>query len=260
MPRDEDSDPCSSGAGRVRRDEHGIEGIDVRVRARDPKPCAISPPSNGSRALPRGWAGCSTGWTCISTPWSRPPSSPSSWRSATPRDRARRLVQLADPGGVPARLGPGRRLLRTPWRPAGPEQGPEPDHPDLRAVHGAFVDRPDLVASPDLPVPRRPGDRRRMGRGGLAPVRDVAGPLAALDRGHAPERRQPGDPPGLGHHLPDGRLEPPRRLPRRHPARAAGVLDPPRGARARGMAPGPRGGRGRESPDPRPLPSRASAP
>ena len=39
--------------------------------------------TSGSRESRRGWAGCSTAWTCTSTSWSRPRSLPSWWASPT---------------------------------------------------------------------------------------------------------------------------------------------------------------------------------
>ena len=53
-------------------------------RQRDPRdPPRPLRPRSGSRASRPGWAGCSTAWTCTSTPWSRRRSSPSCWPSPT---------------------------------------------------------------------------------------------------------------------------------------------------------------------------------
>ena len=146
-----------------------------------------------------------------------------------PSDPRVRVVQLVDPGGVPARLGAGGRAVRPDRRSIGAEPGVCVDDPDLRPVHRPVIDRADLVALADLPVPGGAGDRRRVGGGGLAALGDLAPALAALDRRGAPVGGERGHPAGLGRRLPDGRREPPAGLPGRRAAGLAGALDPPRG-------------------------------
>ena len=139
-------------------------------------------------------------------------------------------------GGVHARLGAGRRVLRAHRRPAGPRARAEPHRADLRRVHRAVLLRAGLVAPAHLPVPGRAGHRRRMGGGRVVALGNLAAPMAALDRGGAPDRRQRRHPrrrPGQCH---PGRRAAALSVPGRRAAGAAGVLDSPRGARTGGMA------------------------
>ena len=218
--------------------------------------CATSRPSSGSRASRPGSAGCSTGWTCTCIRWSRPRSSRSCSLIDDTRDARVGWYSSLDPGGVPARLGARRRVLRADRRPPRAEPGAEPDDPDLCALHRLSALRADLVATAHLPLPGRARHRRRVGGRRVAALGDLAQALAALDRGGAADGRQHRRPAGRGHDLRARRPEPSPGLPGRRPPRAARLLDPPGGARARGVARRPRGGADRAARPARPLPRR----
>ena len=156
--------------------------------------------------------------------------------------RARGVVQLAHPGGLPARLGARRRVLRADRRSPGAEPGAQPDDPDLCVLHGVLGVRADVVAPAHLPVRGRARHRGRVGRRRVAAVGDVAQALAALDRGDPADGGQPRRPAGRGHDLRARRPEPSPGVPGRRPPRAPGLLDPQGGPRARRVARRPRRG------------------
>ena len=98
--------------------------------------------------------------------------------------------QLVDRRGNVARMGHGRRCIRTPRRSPGAQPHAGADNPDLRGLYRAFILCHRLVASFDIPIPLGFGHRRRMGRRVVAAVRNVAFPLAALGGGSPPNRRK----------------------------------------------------------------------
>ncbi len=152
--------------------------------------------SNGNRASPRGWAGCSTGWTCTSTRWWRSPFVAQLLAVDVRDDRACRdksswiqaafLVGWALGGGffgrIGDRLGRSRALMLTILTYA--------------LFTGLSFFAADVVAPADLPLSGGAGHRRRMGGRGVAAVGNLAAPVAALDRRRAANRRQPRRPAG----------------------------------------------------------------
>ena len=148
----------------------------------------------------------------------------------------RGTVQFHHPGGIPAGLGARRRLLRTHRGPARPRAHAEPHGADLCRLHRFVLLRRRVVAPPHLPVPGGLGDRRRMGRRRVTPLRNLAAPMASLGRRRPPdgcERRHPAGGSGqLYPRRPTAALP----LPGGGPPRAVGLLDSPSRARAPGMA------------------------
>ena len=151
---------------------------------------------------------------------------------------ARGPVWLDHPGRLHARLGAGRRVLRAHRRPAGPRAYAEPHCPNLRRLHRAVLLCADLVAPAHLPVSGCAGHRWGMGGGGVVALGNLAAPVAALDRGGAPDRRQRRHPRRRAGQCHPSRGSPALSVPGRRAAGLAGLLDPPRGARNGGVAVG----------------------
>ena len=124
----------------------------------------------------------------------------------TQPDLARREGESGvHPGGVPGRVGAGRGVLRAARRPSGPQPRPQPDDPDLRALHRPLVFRADLAAASGFSVCRRARHRGRVGRRLGASLGNLAEKLAKLDRLRAPDGRQYRRPARVADHLPHGR-------------------------------------------------------
>ncbi len=170
----------------------------------------------------------------------------------------RRLSQFADPGGLSAGLGRGRRVLWPAWRPPGAFPDLDAHDPHLRPVHRPLVPRAGLVAPAHLSLSVGPGYRRRMGRRRGAAQRDLAATMAALDCCRAANRRQRRHRPGDGRRLGLVRVRLSRRLPDRHSAGTDGRVDLPGRARDGRMARGQGAGGRQRAADRRSL-SRAAA-
>src|ERR1043166_4833137 len=95
-----------------------------------------------------------------------------------------------DSSRVLNRLGAGRGVFWTAGRSAGPLARVESHGADLRDLHRLVLPCPNLVAPADLPLPRRAGNRRRMGGRLDVACGDLAEAVAAVDGSGASNRRE----------------------------------------------------------------------